>query len=41
MEYNRSTAKEKWTLMMYMRDFDLMTTYAYALRTFSNKLTSE
>ena len=41
MEYNRSTAKEKWTLMMYMRDFDLMTTYAYALRAFSNKLTSE
>lgn len=40
MIYDRSTAKEKWTIMMYMRDFDLMTTYAYALRA-SNKLTNE
>lgn len=40
MEYNRSTAKEKWTIMMYMRDFDLMTTYAYALRS-SNMLSNE
>lgn len=38
MEYNRSSSKEKWTIMMYMRDFHLMTTYAYALRA-SNKLT--
>lgn len=40
MVYNRSTTKEKWTIMMYMRDFRLMTTYAYALRA-SNKLTTE
>ena len=40
MEYNHSSAKEKWTIMMYMRDFDLMVTYAYALRS-SNELTSD
>lgn len=40
MEYDRSSSKEKWTIMMYMRDFDLMTTYAYALRS-SNELTNE
>lgn len=40
MEYKRSTAKDKWTIMMYMRDFDLMATYAYALRV-SNNLSSE
>ncbi len=40
IEYNRSTAKDKWTIMMYMRDFDLMLTYAYALRA-SNKLTND
>lgn len=40
MFYDRSTAKEKWTIMMYMRDFDLMATYAYALRA-SNKLSNE
>ena len=38
MEYDRSSAREKWTIMMYMRNFDLMVTYAYALRS-SNKLT--
>lgn len=40
MEYDHSSTKEKWTLMMYMRDFDLMCTYAYALRV-SNKLSAE
>ncbi|WP_171310052.1 hypothetical protein [Enterococcus cecorum] len=40
MEYNRSNSKEKWTIMMYMRDFDLMVTYAYALRA-SNELSIE
>ena len=39
MNYNRSTSSDKWTIMMYMRDFDLMATYAYALRA-SNKLTN-
>ena len=39
-EYNRSTARDKWTIMMYMRDFDLMLTYAYALRA-SNRLTND
>lgn len=38
MQYNHNSAKEKWTIMMYMRDFDLMVTYAYALRA-SNELT--
>ena len=40
MNYNRDNSKEKWTIMMYMRDFDLMVTYAYALRS-SNELTNE
>ncbi len=40
MEYDHSSAKEKWTLMMYMRDFDLMCTYAYAIRS-SNNLSAE
>lgn len=40
MEYNRSNLQEKWTIMMYMRDFDLMVTYAYALRA-SNKLSND
>ena len=40
MEYDRSSAREKWTIMMYMRDFNLMTTYAYALRA-SNNLSTE
>lgn len=40
MEYNHSSSREKWTIMMYMRDFNLMTTYAYALRS-SNKLSTE
>lgn len=40
MLYNRNSAKEKWTIMMYMRDFDLMATYAYALRS-SNELSTD
>lgn len=40
MKYNRNTSKDKWTIMMYMRDFDLMLTYAYALRA-SNQLTTD
>ena len=40
MLYNRSTTREKWTIMKYMNDFDLMATYAYALRS-SNELTDE
>lgn len=40
MQYIRNTAKDKWTIMMYMRDFDLMVTYAYALRA-SNRLTND
>lgn len=40
MEYNRSDSREKWTIMMYMRDFNLMVTYAYALR-YSNKLSGD
>lgn len=40
MNYDRSSSKEKWTMMMYMRDFHLMTTYAYALRA-SNDLSEE
>lgn len=30
--YNRESSKEKWTIMQYLRDFDLMTAFAYALR---------
>lgn len=40
MQYDRSSTREKWTIMMYMRKFDLMTTYAYALRA-SNELTKD
>lgn len=40
MEYIRNTTRDKWTIMMYMRDFNLMTTYAYALRV-SNNLSNE
>ena len=40
MQYIRNTPKDKWTIMMYMRDFDLMVTYAYALRA-SNRLTTD
>ncbi|MBR4461577.1 MAG: hypothetical protein IKS51_03240 [Erysipelotrichaceae bacterium] len=40
IRYDRSTAKDKWTIMMYMRDFDLMLAYAYALRA-SNRLTND
>jgi type II restriction enzyme len=40
MLYDRSSAREKWTIMMYMRDFDLMVAYAYALRA-SNNLSTD
>lgn len=40
MLYNRRSAKEKWTIMMYMRSFDLMAAYAYALRS-SNELSND
>ncbi len=40
MNYERLSSREKWTIMMYMRDFDLMTTYAYALRA-SNELSED
>lgn len=40
MKYDRSSSREKWTIMMYMRDFDLMVTYAYALRA-SNRLSND
>lgn len=40
MNLNRNSTREKWTIMMYMKDFDLMTTYAYALRS-SNELTAD
>ncbi|MDR7079884.1 type II restriction enzyme [Neobacillus niacini] len=40
MGYNRSSTREKWTIMKYMHDFNLMTTYAYALRE-ANELTNE
>lgn len=40
MLLDRSSTREKWTIMMYMRDFDLMATYAYALRA-SNKLSND
>lgn len=40
MLYNHSSAKNKWTIMMYMRNFDLMATYAYALRS-SNELSED
>lgn len=40
MNYDHTSPKEKWTIMMYMRDFNLMLTYAYALRA-SNELTVE
>lgn len=40
MEYIRNTTRDKWTIMMYMRDFNLMIKYAYALRA-SNNLTTE
>ncbi len=40
MIIDHSSNREKWTIMMYMKDFDLMTTYAYALRS-SNELTDD
>lgn len=32
VDYCRENSKHKWTIMKYMKDFDLMTIYAYALR---------
>lgn len=32
LEYNRSSSKEKWTIMQYLRSFDLMAAFAYAVR---------
>lgn len=32
VDYCRENSKQKWTIMKYMKDFDLMTIYAYALR---------
>lgn len=31
MFYDRSSTREKWTIMKYFNDFNLMTSYAYAL----------
>lgn len=33
IEYNRSSLQEKWTLMKYFNDFEMLTLYANALRT--------
>lgn len=33
MEYNRNGLNQKWTLMKYFNDFDMLTLYANALRT--------
>lgn len=41
LEYDRSSSKEKWTIMQYLRNFDLMTAFAYALRSAPNELTEE
>lgn len=40
MLLERSSTRDKWTIMMYMKDFHLMTTYAYALRS-SNELNND
>lgn len=40
MDYIRNNTRDKWTIMMYMRDFELMAIYAYALRE-SNDLSTE
>ena len=32
VEYNRSSLQQKWTLMKYFNDFDMLTLYANALR---------
>lgn len=39
--YNRESSKEKWTIMQYLRDFDLMTAFAYALRESPTELSKE
>ena len=39
--YNRDSSKEKWTIMQYLRDFDLMTAFAYALRESPTELSVE
>ena len=40
LRLNRSSSREKWTIMKYMNDFHLMTTYAEALRR-TNALSDE
>ena len=32
MDYNKLSKKNKWTLMKYIKEFDLMVKYAYQLR---------
>ena len=32
-KYNRSNLRQKWTLMKYFNDFDMLTLYANALKT--------
>lgn len=41
LNYDRSSSKEKWTIMQYLRNFDLMTAFAYALRSAPKELTKE
>lgn len=41
LDYDRSSSKEKWTIMQYLRNFDLMTAFAYALRSAPKELTEE
>ena len=41
LTYNRDSSKEKWTIMQYLRDFDLMTAFAYALRESPTELSVE
>lgn len=41
LSYDRSSSKEKWTIMQYLRNFDLMAAFAYALRSAPNELTAE
>lgn len=41
LEYNRSSSKEKWTIMQYLRNFDLMAAFAYAVRSAPQELTEE
>lgn len=39
MTYNRTSSRGKWTIMQYLRDFDLMIAFAYALRESPQDLT--